>query len=81
MLLLSDQISCIPTVYNFTYLSDQLQSSIQPAGMKIRKLDNVDTDIDALSFFADYISKRQPVIIRGLPDDAAFKAHNWVSAR
>jgi hypothetical protein len=34
----------------------------------------------AEEFFKTYVSKRQPVVINGLPEDDSFKARAWVSA-
>lgn len=42
-------------------------------------LDTVLPSVDAADFFSTYISKRKPVVIKGLLDDAAFKGRNWVS--
>jgi len=42
-----------------------------------RSLGHVDPDITADEFFSQYVSKRQPVIIKGLPDDPSFQAQKW----
>lgn len=41
-------------------------------------LDVLDPSVDPREFFENYVAKRKPVILRGLPKDPAFKARNWV---
>ncbi|KAH9924134.1 Clavaminate synthase-like protein [Amylocystis lapponica] len=41
------------------------------------RLGHVAADIAAGEFFSNYISKRQPVVIVGLPDDPSFRADKW----
>ncbi|KAF7794590.1 hypothetical protein EIP86_005726 [Pleurotus ostreatoroseus] len=42
-------------------------------------LDTILPSVTAEHFFKTYVSKRTPVVIKGLPDDEAFKARQWVS--
>ncbi len=46
--------------------------------VKYPKLDRVVSTMSAEEFFRQYVSKRIPVIIQGLPDDEGFKAQKWV---
>lgn len=46
-----------------------------------RSLGSVPANTPAAEFFEKYIAKRVPIVITGLPDDAAFKCREWVRAR
>ncbi|KAG9043358.1 hypothetical protein FS837_009701 [Tulasnella sp. UAMH 9824] len=41
------------------------------------QVDKVDPSIHPLEFFSNYVSKRKPAILRGLPNDPEFKARKW----
>ncbi|KAI0920164.1 hypothetical protein AcV5_009977 [Taiwanofungus camphoratus] len=43
------------------------------------QLDRIDPSTTAQNLFLEYISKRRPVIIRGLPDDMSFQAQKWTN--
>ncbi|KZT05153.1 Clavaminate synthase-like protein [Laetiporus sulphureus 93-53] len=40
-------------------------------------VDHITPGIAAETFFKDYISRRRPVVLSGLPDDASFQATKW----
>lgn len=42
-------------------------------------MDSISADISAAEFFTKCISRRTPILIKGLPDDESFKARAWVS--
>lgn len=46
--------------------------------MDKRELEIIDASMPARDFFETYISKRHPVVVKGLPDDESFKARAWV---
>ncbi|KAI0092375.1 cupin-like domain-containing protein [Irpex rosettiformis] len=45
--------------------------------MKYHQLETLSTSLSPEEFFKTYISKRQPVKIKGLPEDESFKARAW----
>lgn len=46
---------------------------------KTLQLESIDPGLSAREFFSKYVSKRQPVVLKGLLDDHAFKGKKWVS--
>ncbi len=42
------------------------------------KLERVDPGTSAEEFFSRFVSKRKPVVLSGLLDDATFKGKQWV---
>lgn len=69
-----------PPPANFYYILvglPHLQHNIQKMS-EFRKLDGILPSVSAEDFFARFVSTRTPVVIQGLPDDAAFKARSWV---
>lgn len=45
---------------------------------KHKDLDRISPSITPEEFYNNYVSKRIPVVLKGLPDDADFKARAWV---
>ncbi|CCM00541.1 uncharacterized protein FIBRA_02575 [Fibroporia radiculosa] len=43
----------------------------------VAQLNRIEPSTSAQDFFKNYISKRTPVVIKGFPDDATFKAQRW----
>ncbi|KAI0692249.1 cupin-like domain-containing protein [Cerioporus squamosus] len=41
------------------------------------QLDRIDPSISAEEFFSQFVSKRKPVVLRGLLDDTTFKGRQW----
>ncbi|KAG8942746.1 hypothetical protein FRC04_003516 [Tulasnella sp. 424] len=44
-------------------------------------LDTLDPNIDPQEFFSNYVAKRKPAILRGLPNDPTFRAKKWTDIK